>query len=390
MKNMKSIFAIAFAMLLLCASSALATTQRLGANLPIQFNSASTLAKTAAYTVTTSDVNKTISVTASSANIVITLPSIASANSTGASFPLKITKADATTYSIIVTPATGDTVGGESTRYLINQNAYMVIHAGQGKDWAVDYESPYVVEDHEAGSTDLGTQGYDASIIFEGATADAYETALAVVDPTADATWNIPAATAATTYYFMETALATNYRDAANSVVGVSNGLKFEGATADAYETTLTVTDPTADHTATLPDATGTLAMTTGLGSSASLFSTVTVSTTFTSADCGKTIGIATAALTMKLPPTVAGCIFRFVNTGAATANIMTIDPDNADNIWGTFTLAATVVVSEGAAGVTIVNTAASSVKGDSVTLIGDGVDGWFILSSTGIWAEGS
>ena len=33
----------------------------------------------------------------------------------------------------------------------------------------------------------------------------------------------------------------------------------FEGATADAYETTLTVTDPTADRTVTLPNATGTV-----------------------------------------------------------------------------------------------------------------------------------
>ncbi len=33
----------------------------------------------------------------------------------------------------------------------------------------------------------------------------------------------------------------------------------FEGATADAHETTLTVTDPTADRTITLPNETGTL-----------------------------------------------------------------------------------------------------------------------------------
>ena len=33
----------------------------------------------------------------------------------------------------------------------------------------------------------------------------------------------------------------------------------FEGSTADAYETTLTVTDPTADRTITIPNATGTL-----------------------------------------------------------------------------------------------------------------------------------
>lgn len=36
----------------------------------------------------------------------------------------------------------------------------------------------------------------------------------------------------------------------------------FEGTTADAYETTLIVTDPTADRTITLPNATGTIALT--------------------------------------------------------------------------------------------------------------------------------
>jgi len=35
--------------------------------------------------------------------------------------------------------------------------------------------------------------------------------------------------------------------------------ITFEGATDDAYETTLTVTDPTADRTITLPNATGTV-----------------------------------------------------------------------------------------------------------------------------------
>ena len=36
----------------------------------------------------------------------------------------------------------------------------------------------------------------------------------------------------------------------------------FEGSTANDFETTLTVTDPTADRTITLPDATGTVALT--------------------------------------------------------------------------------------------------------------------------------
>jgi hypothetical protein len=40
--------------------------------------------------------------------------------------------------------------------------------------------------------------------------------------------------------------------------------LVFEGATADAYETTIAVTDPTADRTITLPNSTGTVALSTG------------------------------------------------------------------------------------------------------------------------------
>jgi len=48
----------------------------------------------------------------------------------------------------------------------------------------------------------------------------------------------------------------------------------FEGATADDFETTLTVTDPTADRTITLPDASGTVALTSDLGSLQNLTTT--------------------------------------------------------------------------------------------------------------------
>ena len=43
--------------------------------------------------------------------------------------------------------------------------------------------------------------------------------------------------------------------------LGTGGSLVFEGATADANETTLAVTDPTADRTITLPDATGTVSL---------------------------------------------------------------------------------------------------------------------------------
>lgn len=48
-----------------------------------------------------------------------------------------------------------------------------------------------------------------------------------------------------------------------NGAVAVTagNSVVFEGATDDAYETTLAVTDPTADRTITLPDAAGMLAL---------------------------------------------------------------------------------------------------------------------------------
>ena len=48
----------------------------------------------------------------------------------------------------------------------------------------------------------------------------------------------------------------------ANFTLGKSSDLVFEGDTDDAYETTLTVTDPTADRTITLPNTTGTVVTT--------------------------------------------------------------------------------------------------------------------------------
>ena len=58
----------------------------------------------------------------------------------------------------------------------------------------------------------------------------------------------------------------------------LTTGLTFEGATENAHETTLAVTDPTADRTITLPDATGTVALTSDLTS----YITASSSTAFT------------------------------------------------------------------------------------------------------------
>jgi hypothetical protein len=122
-----------------------------------------------------------------------------------------------------------------------------------------------------------------AGIVFEG-TEDAHETTLVVTDPTADRTITFPNATgtvALTTdlssYATLANPTFTGTVNAADltlsgnltvngttttvnsTTVNIQNAFVFEGTTADAFETTLTVTDPTVDRTITLPDATGTV-----------------------------------------------------------------------------------------------------------------------------------
>ena len=124
--------------------------------------------------------------------------------------------------------------------------------------------------------TGLVLQGA-SPIVLEGSTSDAYETTIAVTDPTADRTWTIPNSTdtfvgKATTDTFTNKTLTsptinagaltgafTGTADLTALVLQGASPLVFEGATADAYETTLAVTDPTADRTLTLPNATDTL-----------------------------------------------------------------------------------------------------------------------------------
>jgi cytoskeletal protein CcmA (bactofilin family) len=61
------------------------------------------------------------------------------------------------------------------------------------------------------------------------------------------------------------TTAATTYAPIASPVftgiVSVATSIEFEGSTADSFETTLTLTDPTADRTITLPNATGTVSL---------------------------------------------------------------------------------------------------------------------------------
>ena len=89
-----------------------------------------------------------------------------------------------------------------------------------------------------------------AGIVFEG-TANDHETTLSVTDPTADRTITFPDVTG--------TVITTgNLSDITNIGVFTST-IVMEGSTADDFELTLSAGDPTADRTITFPDATGTV-----------------------------------------------------------------------------------------------------------------------------------
>jgi hypothetical protein len=112
---------------------------------------------------------------------------------------------------------------------------------------------------------------FGSSIVFEGATANAFETTLAVTDPTADRTITLPDSTGTvvladgsgnvTVSGNLTVQGTTTSVD--STTINVTNAFVFEGATADGYETVLTIEDPTADRNIQLPNASGTV-ITTG------------------------------------------------------------------------------------------------------------------------------
>ena len=118
----------------------------------------------------------------------------------------------------------------------------------------------------------------------------------------------------------------------------------FEGATADAFETTLTVTDPTADRTITLPNVTGTVVTT---GDTGTVTSTMILDGTILNADINASAAIAYSKLNLNGTITSADIVDGTIvagdiATGTITATQMAVDPYARANHTGT-QLAATV-----------------------------------------------
>jgi len=106
-------------------------------------------------------------------------------------------------------------------------------------------------------ATDTITFGgtIQGSLVFEGSTADSFETTLTPGNPSSDITLTLPTDTGT---IITDVSLAT-LQNKTLSAPAITGSIVFEGSTADSFETTLAVTDPTADRTITLPNSTGTL-----------------------------------------------------------------------------------------------------------------------------------
>lgn len=103
---------------------------------------------------------------------------------------------------------------------------------------------------------------------------------------------------------------------------------------------------------------------------------------TVTTADSGALIYVTSADKVMTLPSTAAGLTYTFVITtaGLSASTGLSISPAAADKIMGNGLTAAD--------NKDAINSGATDRDGDSLTIVGDGVDGWFITAVTGTWAR--
>ncbi len=100
-----------------------------------------------------------------------------------------------------------------------------------------------------------------------------------------------------------------------------------------------------------------------------------TAATTLTAADSGTVYRINVADAVVTLPATEVGLVYTFVIDTLSATTGCSLSPVAADSING------------GTVNKDLINTAATDVVGDSVTLYGDGDEGWLTIGMHGIWA---
>jgi len=121
------------------------------------------------------------------------------------------------------------------------------------------------------------------------------------------------------------------------------------------------------------------------------LIETITDDKTLNLGDSGKIFGIATDAKTFTLPKITVknlGMNFTVVNTGADGNNIITISPNAVDSVNGSIANASADAVAGGTVNKDIINTKATSNKGDRITLVAMALTEWYIVEGVGIWAS--
>ncbi len=96
--------------------------------------------------------------------------------------------------------------------------------------------------------------------------------------------------------------------------------------------------------------------------------------------DGGKIIYVDTDAKIMTLLATVAGLKVTFVNAGAFGAVLLKVAPNANDKIQGADVTSADNKF--------MANTKATARRGDYITLVADGTDGWWITDIKGTWAR--
>lgn len=128
-----------------------------------------------------------------------------------------------------------------------------------------------------------------------------------------------------------------------------------------------------------------------GLGSGQAV-ENIDTSKTLTLADCGVVQNVIADAITITLPATSAGATFYIRNGGAPASSsvgsgtgsdgsvLVSVAPNASDKIQG---LAFTAADNKAA-----LNTKLTARVGDYIHIVGDGIDGYNVLSARGIWAR--